>query len=42
MDKPDWLENAWLEHITQLTWRLASYATRNLIDDAAMLSLLFC
>ena len=32
----------WLEHITMLTWRMASYATLNLIDDAAMLAILFC
>jgi hypothetical protein len=42
MDKPNWLEHVWLEHITLLSWRIAGYATRNLIDDAAMLSLLFC
>ncbi len=36
------MDTPWLEHITMLTWRMATYATLNLIDDAAMLAILFC
>jgi hypothetical protein len=36
------MDTPWLEHLTWLTWRMASYATLNLIDDAAMLAILFC
>jgi hypothetical protein len=31
-----------LEQWTMLAYRLASYATTNLIDDPAMLALIFC
>jgi hypothetical protein len=37
METPDWLEQ-----LTMLSWRMAGYATLNLIDDAAMLALIFC
>jgi hypothetical protein len=30
------------EHFTLLAYRLASYATSNLIDDPALLALIFC
>ncbi len=32
----------WMEHFTILAYRLAGYATLNLVDDAAMLALIFC
>jgi hypothetical protein len=32
----------WLEHLTLLAYRLAGYATTNLIDEPAMLALIFC
>jgi hypothetical protein len=35
------LEPPWLEVFTVLVFRLAAYAVINLIDDAAMLSLIF-
>jgi hypothetical protein len=31
----------WTEMVTLMVYRLATYATLNLIDDAAMLSLIF-
>jgi len=31
-----------IDHLTLLCWRMASYVTLNLFDDAAMLALLFC
>jgi len=34
--------DTWLEQWTMLAYRLASYATSNLIDDPAMLALIFC
>jgi hypothetical protein len=35
-------EDHWIERLTMLTFRVASYATRNLADDAAMLAFIFC
>ena len=32
----------WTEYLTMLAYRMASYATTNLIDDPAMLALIFC
>lgn len=32
----------WIEHLTLLAYRMASYASTNLIDDPAMLALIFC
>lgn len=32
----------WFEQATTLTYRLAVYAMQNLMDDAAMLALMFC
>jgi hypothetical protein len=32
----------WIERLTLLTYRVASYATLNLADDAAMLAFIFC
>jgi hypothetical protein len=34
-------EPPWLEAFTLVVYRLAAYAVINLIDDAAMLSLIF-
>jgi hypothetical protein len=34
--------DAWLEQWTLLAYRLASHATTHLIDDPAMLALIFC
>lgn len=31
-----------IEQLTALAYRLAAYAVQNLIDDAAMLALVFC
>ena len=36
------MDTPWLEYITMLTWRMAGYDTLNLIDNAAILSILFC
>jgi hypothetical protein len=36
------MDTTWQEQLTMLTWRMAAYASRNLIDDAALLALLFC
>jgi hypothetical protein len=32
----------WINHLTMLAYRVAGYATTNLIDDPAMLALIFC
>ncbi len=32
----------WMEHLTLLGYRLAGDTTLNLMDDAAMLALIFC
>ena len=34
--------STWLDAATCLTWRIASYALLNLVDDAALLALMFC
>jgi hypothetical protein len=36
------MNTTWLEQLTMLTWRMAGFASLNLIDDAALLALLFC
>ncbi len=32
----------WIERLTMLTYRVVSYASLNLADDAAMLAFIFC
>ena len=32
----------WMEHMTLLAYRLANYAITHLIDEPAMLALIFC
>lgn len=39
MDTTEWPE--WLAVVTGMVYRLATYTTLNVIDDAAMLSLIF-
>ncbi len=34
--------NEWIERLTLLTYRVASYVSLNLADDAAMLAFIFC
>ncbi len=34
--------NDWIERLTMLSYRVASYAMLNLADDAAMLAFVFC
>lgn len=34
--------HAWMQELTLLAYRLAGYATTNLMDDPAMLAILFC
>ena len=41
-DNADMNADHWIERLTMLTYRVASYATRNLADDAAMLAFIFC
>jgi hypothetical protein len=36
------MDTPWLEQLTMLTWRMAGFVSLNLIDDAALLALLFC
>lgn len=37
MNSPDWMQT-----LTLLAYRLAGYATQHLIDDPALLALIFC
>lgn len=32
----------WMEHLTVVLYRVASYASTHLIDDPAMLAFVFC
>jgi len=41
-DNADMHVDHWIERLTLLTYRVASYATLNLADDAAMLAFIFC
>jgi len=41
-DNADMNADHWIERLTMLTFRVASCATRNLADDAAMLAFIFC
>jgi hypothetical protein len=34
--------NDWIERLSMLTYRVASYVQLNLADDAAMLAFVFC
>lgn len=36
------MDTPWSEQLTSLAWRMAAYASFNLIDDAALLALIFC